>query len=130
MSQQPPAPNPPPPPPSAPPPAPLPQPYGQAPFAYPSVPYYLQPARPNNGIGTAGGVVGIVAAALFWIPFVSGIMGIVAVSLGGVGLNRANQLGGASKGMAITGIVCGGVVIALNILLIIGLSTTHGIVTP
>ncbi|MEO8897526.1 MAG: hypothetical protein ABI352_05880 [Candidatus Dormibacter sp.] len=81
---------------------------------------YAQPA-PGNGIGTAGGVVGIVGLCLFWIPYVGIIMGIIAVSLGGVGLSRANRLGGASKGMSITGIVCGAIALIVNLIWVIAI---------
>jgi hypothetical protein len=100
------------------------------PYPYAQVPYYGQPARPANGVGTAGGVVGIVAVVLFWIIFLSGILGIIAVILGAVGLQRANQLGGVSRGMSITGIVCGLVAVVFNLLLIIGLSFGHGVMGP
>lgn len=74
-------------------------------------------AQPTNGLATAGGVCGIVAAAISWIPiinFFSLVLSIVAVALGGVGLARANRLQRETgrpigKGMAITGIVIGAV---------------------
>jgi hypothetical protein len=100
------------------------------PYHSAQVPYYGQAVRPANGIGTAGGVVGIVAAVLFWVPFLSGILGIIAVSLGAVGLQRANQWGGASRGMSITGIVCGLVAVVFDLLLIIGASAVHGVIGP
>jgi hypothetical protein len=100
------------------------------PYPYAQVPYYGQPVRPANGVGTAGGVVGIVAVVLFWVLFLSGILGIIAVSLGAVGLQRANQLGGVSRGMSITGIVCGLIAVIFNLLLIIGLSVGRGVMGP
>ncbi|MGH3420956.1 MAG: hypothetical protein ACRDOD_15390 [Streptosporangiaceae bacterium] len=71
----------------------------------------------GNGIGTAGGVTGIVGIALFWLPFIGVILGVIAVSLSGVGLQRANRMTGMpAKGMAITGIVCGSVALAIGLL--------------
>ena len=98
-----------PPPPPPPPPRPAVPPQG-----YPSV-AYGQPQA--NGVGLAGGVVGIVALCLFWIPFLDLVLAIVAVALAAVGMNRANHLGGASKGMAITGLVTGIVALLLSVLI-------------
>jgi hypothetical protein len=82
------------------------------------------PAMPaSNGVGTAGGVVGIVAAVLLWFPYVGLILGVIGVALGAVGLNRSNRLYGAGKGMSIAGIVCGGVALIINILFIVAIST-------
>lgn len=121
MAQLPPRPDqPPPPPPFAP------QPQWQPPPGYGpgQVPYYGQAVHPGNGIGTAAGVVGIVAVVLLWLPYIGIILGIIAVALGGVGLSRANGLGGASKGMSITGIVCGLVAVVINLLFIIAIYGT------
>jgi hypothetical protein len=85
--------------------------------------YATAPA--TNGVGVAGGVVGIVAVVLFWFPFIGAILGIIAVSLGGVGLQRAKQMGGSSKGMSVTGIVCGSVALVLNILTFVSIIVGH-----
>ncbi len=82
-------------------------------------------APSTNGVGVAGGVVGIVAVVLFWFPFIGAILGIIAVSLGGVGLQRAKQMGGSSKGMSVTGIVCGSVALVLNILTFVSIIVGH-----
>lgn len=79
---------------------------------------------PGNGIGVAAGVCGIIALALCWIPFVdyvSVVLGIIAIVLGSLGVRRANVFGGSGKAMAVTGIVCGiiGLAIALIVLLLI-----------
>jgi hypothetical protein len=86
--------------------------------------------RPSNGVATAGGVCGIVGAALSWIPIVnlfSLVLAIIAAALGGVGLARANRyekegLPPAGRGMAITGIVLGaaGLLIALVVIAAVG----------
>jgi hypothetical protein len=82
---------------------------------------YAVAVPPSNGIGTAAGVLGIVAAVLMFIPFidyVAIILGVLAVILGGVGINRSKRLGGAGKGMAITGLVLGIISVAISILFI------------
>ena len=81
-------------------------------------------ARQTNGIGVAAGVCGIIAVALCWIPFIdytSIVLGTLAIIFGVIGVRNANRYGGAGKGMAVTGIVCGivGLAIALIFLLLI-----------
>jgi hypothetical protein len=90
------------------------------PPAYGQQPYYPQVSE-GNGIAVAGGVLGIVAVATSFIPFVdflSVVVGALAVIFGFIGNGRANRLGGAGKGMAITGIVCGIIAIAISLLFI------------
>ena len=92
--------------------------------------------RQGNGIGIAAGVCGIVSVALCWIPFVdyvSIILGALAVVFGVIGVRIANRTGGAGKGMAVTGIVCGIVGLAIAIiflLLIYALVSSVTFVTP
>jgi hypothetical protein len=93
------------------------------PYGYPA-PQTVIYGHQGNGIGIAAGVCGIIAVALCWIPFVdfvSIVLGALAIIFGALGIRRANQYGGAGKGMAITGIVCGivGLAIALIFLLLI-----------
>jgi hypothetical protein len=86
--------------------------YYQAPPPYPV-------AASSNGIGIAGGVCGIVAVALCWIPFVdyvSVVLGALAIVLGALGLRRANAEGGSGKSLAITGIVTGIVAVVISLL--------------
>ncbi|MEO8897724.1 MAG: DUF4190 domain-containing protein [Candidatus Dormibacter sp.] len=130
---------PPPTPPAQPPPPPMPQSaYGQppgqppSPGSYPpqsSQPMapagaqfmpgqYVQGTRPSNGVGTAGGIVGIIAVVLLWFPYLGLILGLIGVVLGAVGLSRSNRLYGAGRGMSIVGIVCGAVALLLNVLFI------------
>lgn len=67
---------------------------------------------PTNPIGTGAGVLGIVGMALIMVPFIGGILTLLAAILGGVGLSKSNKEG-LPKGMAVTGLVLGiiGVVI-------------------
>lgn len=86
--------------------------------------------RPSNGVATAGGVCGIVAAAISWVPLINVfalVLSIIAVAFGAVGLRRANAYardgyGPVGRGMAITGIVIGviGLIFALIFIVAIG----------
>jgi len=58
---------------------------------------------PVNGLAVAAMVVGIVAFTSGWVPFWGLLTGIAAVVLGVLGLKKAT-----GKGLAITGIVTGG----------------------
>jgi len=127
------------PPPSPPAPgAPLPPPPQQAPPGYPppqqySAQAYYPQAQPSNGIGITAGVLGIVAVLLMWIPFVNYlaiILGILAIIFGIIGIGRANRMGGAGKGMAITGLVCGIVALAISLLFAIAVYSIVTHVSP
>ncbi len=109
-----------------------PQPYymAQMPAQAPQ-PYYApqpmfvesaQAAGPRNGIGTAAGVLGIIAGVLMFIPFadyLAIVLGVLAVIFGAVGISRANRRGGLGKGMAVTGLVLGLIAVVVSVVLII-----------
>ena len=64
----------------------------------------------GDGMGIAGGICGIVAVVLCWIPFVdyiSLVLGALAIIFALVGIRQANRPGGGRQGMAITGMVTG-----------------------
>jgi hypothetical protein len=94
------------------------------PFAPPPPPYpgtFIVAATPGNGVGVASGVLGIVGLVLSFIPvldFIGVVLAILAVILGAVGIQRANAANGAGKGMAVTGLVCGLVALAIGLLFI------------
>jgi hypothetical protein len=92
------------------------------PFAPPPYPgTFIVAATPGNGVGVASGVLGIVGLVLSFIPvldFVGVVLAILAVILGAVGIQRAGAAGGAGKGMAVTGLVCGLVALAVGLLFI------------
>jgi hypothetical protein len=90
------------------------------PYGY-GAPQTIIYGRETNGIAIAAGVCGIIAVVLCWIPFVdyiSIVLGALAIILGIVGLRRADGYG-SGKGMAITGIVCGSVGLAIAFLFLL-----------
>jgi hypothetical protein len=77
--------------------------------------------RETNRIAVAAGVCGIIAVVLCWIPFVdylSIVLGVLAIIFGIVGLRRADAYG-SGRAMAITGIVCGAVGLAIAFLFLL-----------
>lgn len=75
-----------------------------------------QPAKPSNGIGIAALVIGIVSIFLFWFPVLGLVLAILAVVFGIVGIRKASRGEATNKGMAITGVVTGGLALVGAIL--------------
>ena len=109
------------------------QPYIQPPgYGYPQQPPYGPPPgygypgpygvpQPNNGIGVAGFVCGLLGLIFFWIPFVGLVLGILGVILGAAGISGGRR-SGAGTGLAIAGLVCGVVSLVPAIIVIAALS--------
>jgi hypothetical protein len=70
-------------------------------------------AAPRNGIGTAALVLGIIGLALA-VVVVGGLLRLVAVVLGIVALARVRRGEATNRGVAIAGIVTGGLAIVLS----------------
>jgi hypothetical protein len=94
-------------------------------FAAPSAAY--QPARPapQNGLGTAGFVLGLLGLLFSFIPLI-GIIAWPLVLLGlvfaGAGVARARQGRATNKGLAIAGLVCS----AVGLVVCIGYAAAFG----
>ncbi|MFD5571937.1 hypothetical protein [Streptomyces cadmiisoli] len=72
--------------------------------------YYGWPGAtqmPSNGLGTAGLVVGIVAAAGFCLWPVAIVLGILGIVFGAIGRAKANRGEATNPGQALAGIICG-----------------------
>ncbi|WP_239148690.1 DUF4190 domain-containing protein, partial [Streptomyces anulatus] len=96
-------------------PAPPPQPYGGYPGygAYGAGPVGWAPA-PNNGLGTAAMVIGIISVAGFCLYGVNIILGILALIFGIIGLGRAKRGEATNRGMALAGVILGSVGIVVG----------------
>lgn len=92
-----------------------PSPYGGLPQM---PPVQVQQPPQGNGMGVAGMVLGIIALVLFWVPFLDGLMALLAIILSAAGMSRANKIGGRGKGMAIAGLVLGIIAMLLTIVFI------------
>lgn len=103
--------------------------YPPAPQAgYPMAPqsgYYNTPGympQPQNGLGTAGmvlGIIGTVCSLTIVLWWVGVILGILAIIFGAVGRGRANRGEATNKGAATSGLVLG--IVATVILPLLGL---------
>lgn len=92
--------------------------YGQQ--GYPAAPEHQHPSTPygqdvapdnrreGKGLSIAALVLGLLGLALFFVPLIGVLLGIVAVVLGVLGLRRAG------RGMAIAGIVLGALALIIG----------------
>lgn len=77
--------------------------WGSVAPGYPTPPTYATPpVRPQNGMGIAGLVLGIISLLLFGF-----ILGILAIIFSSIGIQRANNGQATNKTMAIWGLVLG-----------------------
>ncbi|WP_328844585.1 DUF4190 domain-containing protein [Streptomyces sp. NBC_00258] len=118
---------------SVPPPPIAPEGPGQMPYGYgyPGYPAYGgpgggpgygwpgMPMAPSNGLGTAGLVLGIIAAVGFCLWPVALACGILAVIFGAIGRGKARRGEATNPGQALAGIICGAVGIALAIAFVV-----------
>ena len=94
------------------------QPYGQSGYDN------QQQGGGSNGLAIAALVCGIIALLLSWIPvinFLSFILGLIAIVLGGVGIAKAKD-GRGGKGLAIAGLVTGLLALLVGFLIYVGLA--------
>ena len=81
-------------------------------FQPPAAPYGSAPASSQtNGLAVTSLVLGIVGLLTFWACGGGAILGIAAVVLGVVGLNKAKEMNDNGKGLAIGGIATGALAI-------------------
>ncbi|MFC8199877.1 hypothetical protein ACFUTV_31465 [Streptomyces sp. NPDC057298] len=77
------------------------------------------PMMPSNGLGTAGLVLGIIAAVGFCLWPVALACGVLAVIFGAIGRGKARRGEATNPGQALAGIICGAVGIALAIAFVV-----------
>ncbi|MFE4700744.1 DUF4190 domain-containing protein [Streptomyces sp. NPDC056738] len=86
--------------------------------AYPGAPGYGWPVgqpMPSNGLGTAGLVLGIIAAVLFIVWPLAIVLGVLAVIFGLVGGAKARRGEATNAGQALAGVICGAVGLLLAV---------------
>jgi uncharacterized protein DUF4352 len=70
---------------------------------------YPPPRPPQNGLGTAGFVLGLIGLLFSFIPVIGVIawpLVLIGLVLAGIGLSRARRGRATNKGLAIAGLVC------------------------
>ncbi|MFF2367124.1 DUF4190 domain-containing protein [Streptomyces sp. NPDC058122] len=92
--------------------------------AHPGAPGYgwpLSRPMPSNGLGTAGLVLGIIAAVLFIVWPLAIVLGVLAVIFGLVGGAKARRGEATNAGQALAGVICGavGLVLAVAVFVLI-----------
>lgn len=71
----------------------------------------------GNGMAVAGLVLGILGLVFCWVAVIGWILALLGVIFGGVGMSKANKIGGKGKGMAVAGLACGAIGLILGIAL-------------
>lgn len=84
--------------------------------------------QPTNGMAVASLVLGILSLLLFFTIVPPFILGALAVIFGALGLSKAKQ-GAPNKGLALAGLICGGVGILAAIAFIALVVTAGDVVT-
>ncbi|MEU4168192.1 DUF4190 domain-containing protein [Streptomyces sp. NPDC026665] len=89
---------------------------------YPGAPGYGWPVRqsmPSNGLGTAGLVLGIIAAVLFIVWPLAIVLGVLAVIFGLIGGAKARRGEATNPGQALAGVICGAVGLVLAVVVLV-----------
>ncbi|MFG3292298.1 DUF4190 domain-containing protein [Streptomyces sp. NPDC048179] len=86
----------------------------------------MQP-MPNNGLGTASLVTGIISAVGFCLWPVALVMGVLAIVFGAIGRGRVKRGEATNGGQALAGIICGsaGLALAVGFIALIVVASTH-----
>lgn len=96
---------------------------------YPAAPGYGwpgMPPQPNNGMGTASLVLGIMATVGFCAWPLALVMGIVAIVLGALGRGKARRGEATNPGVALAGIICGSASLVLILVLLAAVIAHYG----
>ena len=86
----------------------------------------MQP-MPNNGLGTASLVTGIISAVGFCLWPLALVMGVLAIVFGAIGRGRVRRGEATNGGQALAGIICGsaGLFLAVAFIVLIVVASTH-----
>jgi len=83
----------------------------------PMTPNYQMQPQGSSGLSTASFVLGIIAIVLtiilFCVPYLGGLLGVVAVILGAIAMSQTTPAAAAGKGKAKTGLILGIISIVL-----------------
>jgi hypothetical protein len=94
--------------------------YGTAYPGYTGYTGYTTPGVPggqrSNGLAVGSMVVSIIGLALSWCWGVGGLLGLLGAILGHVAQRQIRERGESGNGMALAGIICGWIALAIGIL--------------
>jgi hypothetical protein len=96
--------------------------YPSSPAGYPaqpaySTPGYGAPVAQNNTLGLVGMILGILSIPFaLCCPLLGIPLGIGGAVTGGLGVKKANEGQASNRGMALAGLICGGVGIVIGII--------------
>jgi hypothetical protein len=82
----------------------------------PMQPVPMANSRPSNTFGLLSMIFGIISIPLLCCLYIGLPVGIAAVVLGIIGINKANTGEADNKGMSIAGVACGGSAALLGLL--------------
>jgi hypothetical protein len=91
-------------------------PYGDPAAQYGGQPGYPPPAAPNNTQGLVGMILGIVSIPTLCCFYLGLPVGIAAVIVSWMGLNKAKAGIATNRTQALAGLICGGVAILLGVI--------------
>jgi hypothetical protein len=77
-----------------------------------------QQVSQSNGLAVAGMVLGIISLPAVILTFIDVPIAILAIIFGGIGVAKANKIGGKGKGMALAGLICGVLGLIISVALI------------
>ena len=84
------------------------------PYWQPMQPAY-QPPLPGKGMGVAGMILGIAAVSFGVVWFLSAICAVLAIIFSAISQSKARRVG-RNNGMAIAGLICGGIGLAIAVI--------------
>jgi hypothetical protein len=76
-----------------------------------------QTSSQGNGLAVAGLVLGIISLPAVILSIFDVPIALLGIIFGGVGIAKANKIGGKGKGMAIAGLACGVLGLILSVAL-------------
>jgi hypothetical protein len=88
--------------------------------------YDRYPGQPQNGLGTAAMVLGIIALVLFFTIFIGVVCGVLAIVFGAIGRARVRRGQATNHGQATAGLVTGTIAVLAAILLFVALVPAGG----
>ena len=97
----------------------MPPPYPMGGYSVPVMRPLPMASNQGNTFGLLSMIFGIVSIPLLCCLYIGVPIGIAALVLGIIGLNKANRGEADNKGMAIAGVVCGGIGVLLGLLWIV-----------